>query len=99
MDQELKALLLSRQSDIKDIGKRTERLEDSLQQIDQRTNRLEVLPEHDIPKSIQLLAEGYAGILKRLPEAEGVDTLRARIRILERVVADHTKTINELKKA
>lgn len=99
MDQELKELLLSMRSDIKDIGKRTERLESDLQQVNQRTERLEVLLEHDIPHNIQLLAEGHAGILDRLPEAEEVDALRARIRVLERVVTDHTKVINELRQA
>ena len=85
MDQEMKELLLEIKNDIKAI--------------DQRTNRLEVLLEHDIPKSIKLLAEGHMGIIERLPEAEEVDVLRARIRVLEKVVTDHTKAINELKQA
>lgn len=81
------------------IDRCTNQLNDRLDTIDQRTNRLEVLLEHDIPHDIRLLAEGYEGILDRLPEAEEVDTLRARIRVLEKVVTDHTKAINELRQA
>ena len=76
-----------------------EPINDRLDTIDQRTNRLEVPLEHDIPHDIRLLAEGHEGILDRLPEAEEVDTLRARIRVLEKVVTDHTKAINELRQA
>lgn len=76
-----------------------EPINDRLDTIDQRANRLEVLLEHDIPHDIKLLAEGHEGILNRLPEAEEVDTLRARIRVLEKVVTDHTKAINELRQA
>ena len=76
-----------------------EPINDHLDTIDRRTYRLEVLLEHDIPHDIKLLAEGHEGILDRLPEAEEVDTLRARIRVLEKVVTDHTKAINELRQA
>lgn len=85
MDKELKELLLSMQSDIKCIN--------------QRTERLEVLLENDIPKQIQTLAEGHKGILDRLPEADEIDALRSRIRTLEKVVTGHTNVINELQKA
>ena len=67
--------------------------------IKEKVDRLEVLMEHDIPKQINLLAEGHANILERLPEAEEIDSLRSRVRTLERVITNHTEEINRLKQA
>lgn len=82
------------------------KLENALQPINkrldaiyQRTERLEVLLENDLPKQIQTLAEGHKDILDRIPEAEEIDALRSRVRTLERVVTDHTNEIKDLKKA
>ena len=99
MEKRITDDIRSVKSDVENINQRTERLETDLQQVNQRTERLEVLLEHDIPHQIKLLAEGHAGILERLPEAEEVDTLRTRICVLERVVTDHTKAIQERKQA
>jgi archaellum component FlaC len=74
-------------------------INERLDAISERTERLEVLLENDIPKQIKTLAEGHKGILDRLPEANEIDSLRSRIRTLEKVVTDHTDEINELKKA
>lgn len=72
---------------------------EQLEPIQQDISRLKTLLEHDIPKQIQLLAEGHGAILERLPEADEVDVLRSRIRTLETVVTKHSADITEIRKA
>lgn len=74
-------------------------MEADLADVKDRTGRVELLLEHDIPKQINLLAEGHSAILERLPEADELDGIHSRVRTLERVVAEHTSQINTLKQA
>ena len=67
--------------------------------VEQRMDRFEILLEHDIPKQLQLLAEGHQGIVKRLPEEHELDGIRSRVSTLERVVADHSEELRILKQA
>ena len=67
--------------------------------MEQRMDRFEILLEHDIPKQLQLLAEGHQGIVKRLPEEHELDGIRSRVSTLERVVADHSEELRILKQA
>ena len=86
-------------SDMKTMQNGMESMQDDIRGINQRTERVEILLETDVPKQIKTLAEGHRDILDRLPEAEEIDTLRNRVRTLERVVTGHTNEINDLKKA
>lgn len=74
-------------------------MENKLTSVEDRTGRVEVLLEHDIPKQINLLAEGHKTILECLPEADELDGIRSRVCTLERVVTDHTSEISALKRA
>lgn len=92
--------------DLTDVKTRLTNLEDhvgsieaDLSEVKNRTGRVEVLLEHDIPKQINILSEGHSAILERLPEANELDALRARIRTAERVLTVHTEEINQLKHA
>ena len=85
--------------DEKDLQAIAQLINAAVRPVNERTERLEVLLENDMPKQIKTLAEGHRDILDRLPEAEEIDTLRNRVRTLERVVTGHTSEINDLKKA
>lgn len=63
------------------------------------TSRMKLLMEHDIPKQINILAEGHVAIIERLPEADELDGIRSRVRALEHVVTEHTDEIATLKRA
>ena len=62
-------------------------------------NGVQAIIESDVKKDIKTLAEGHAQILERLPEAEEQAELKSRVRILERVVVDLRKEVEDLKKA
>ncbi|QAT49140.1 hypothetical protein EQM14_04765 [Caproiciproducens sp. NJN-50] len=61
--------------------------------------QIKALLENGVEKQIQLLAEGHAQILARLPDAEEQGEIKARVTTLEHVVSDHTRQINELRQA
>lgn len=62
-------------------------------------NRTHAFIESGVMKQVRLLAEGHEQILERLPEAEEIDSLRSRVRTLERIVTEHSQEIGELKRA
>jgi uncharacterized coiled-coil DUF342 family protein len=68
-------------------------------EIRQDVNRLTILMEHDIPKQINLLAEGQRMILDRLPKRNETEELSGRVDTLETVVTTHSADIAKLKKA
>ena len=55
--------------------------------------------EDKVSHEIKVIAEGHADIMDRLPRVNEVEDLKSRIRILERIVKEHSKTIDELRKA
>ena len=81
------------------IEQRMDGMEQRMGGVEQRMDRFEILLEHDIPKQLQLLAEGHQGIVKRLPEEHELDGIRLRVSTLERVVADHSEELRILKQA
>ncbi len=62
-------------------------------------NRTHAYIESGVMKPIRLLAEGHAQILERLPEADELDSLRGRVRNLERIVTEQGREIDGLKRA
>lgn len=69
------------------------------QLINQSENRMKAYIESNVEKNIQTLAEGHRAILDKLPEAEEQAQLKSRVRVLERVVIDLRKEVEDLKKA
>lgn len=55
--------------------------------------------EDKVSHEIKVIAEGHADIMDRLPRVNEVEDLKSRIRVLERIVKEHSKTIDELRKA
>jgi archaellum component FlaC len=81
------------------MEQRMDGMEQRMGGMEQRMDRFEILLEHDIPKQLQLLAEGHQGIVKCLPKENELDAIRSRVSTLERISADHSEEIRILKQA
>lgn len=55
--------------------------------------------EDKVSSEIKIIAEGHSDIVGRLPQVNEVEELKSRIRVLERIVKEHSKTIDEMSKA
>ena len=83
------------------------RLEEQNLQIDEKLEKqskrlldqFNIVLEDKVSHEIRMIAEGHMNILERLPEVNTVEDLKSRIRVLERIVKEHSKTIDELRKA
>ena len=67
--------------------------------ISESENRLMTYIESSVEKKLQLLAEGHETILNHLPDVDEQAQLKSRVRVLERVVIDLRKELDELKSA
>lgn len=102
---EIKTDVAELKTDVASLDKRMGNMEVRMDSMEVRMDRTEgdlhdmkILMEHDIPKTLKLLAEGHAGILDRLPQNEQVTEVRTRVSTLEQVVTIHTQEICDLKK-
>ena len=80
-----------------EMSGRMDRIEMRMDRMEGRMDRVEILLEHEIPKQLQLLAEGHQGIVARLPKEHEMEDLHSRVSTLERVSADHSDEIRLLK--
>lgn len=96
MDQELKELLLSMQNDIRNINKRTERIEEDVQALKSDNAKLVTLE-----KKVDLLLEGQQGINEKFQKldtvADDVEEIKAKVTALENITKDNTSQIRELR--
>ena len=60
---------------------------------------IKVVLENEVRRDLNLLAEGHAAILERLPSQEEKEALEARMDAMEAAIRLHSKQIRELKKA
>lgn len=90
--QAMQEMLEPIKSDIGGIASRLDRLEDE-------TQGIKVLLDTEIHRDINLLAEGHQIILDRLPDADEVEAIEARLSAVEVVIRKHSKDIQNLKKA
>ena len=67
--------------------------------IKETIRQIKMLLENGVEKQIKLLAEGHAQILARLPDVQEQEKIKSRVATLEHVTAEHTRQINELKRA
>lgn len=67
--------------------------------ISESENRLMTYIESSVEKKLQLLAEGHETILNHLPDVDEQAQLKSRVRVLERVVIDLRKELDDLKAA
>lgn len=80
---------------------------DTLSQIDEKLEKqsqrllqdFNTVIEDKVSHEIKIIAEGHMDIIRRLPEINELEELKSRVRVLERITQELSKTINELKKA
>lgn len=96
MDQELKELLLSMQNDIRNINKRTERIEEDVQAFKADNAKLVTLE-----KKVDLILEGQQGINEKFQKldtvADDVEEIKAKVTALEEVTRTNTSQIREMR--
>ena len=98
MDQELKELLLSMQSEIKVLR---DNMNARFDKSDERMTKMEIHQENVTDKNIQLLLEGQQGMNEKFQKldqvAENVEEIKAKVTALEAVTRDNTSQIKELR--
>ena len=67
--------------------------------LDADVRGIKVVLENEVRRDLNLLAEGHAAILERLPSQEEKEVLEARMDAMEAAIRLHSKQIRELKKA
>lgn len=90
--QAMQKMLEPIRSDIGEISSRLEKLEGD-------TQGIKVLLDVEIRRNIKTIAEGHQVILDRLPDADEMEAMEARLSAVEVVVRKHSKDIQNLKKA
>lgn len=80
-------------------GKRLNRMETTLNEVDRRSERTQVLLETDFARDIGLLFEGHKTILETLAPKDRVEALEDEVDTLKTVVRLLTHDVAELKKA
>ena len=101
MDQELKEILLSMQSEIRSIHTEMSEMKQAQQQQGQEITKINVKLENDINTQLQLLMEGQDGMNEQFQKldqvAEDVEEIKVKVTALENVTRDNTSQIRELK--
>ena len=101
MDQELKELLLSMQSEIRSIHIETSEIKQAQHQQGQEITKINIKLENDVDKKIDLLLEGQQGMNEKFQKldqvAENVEEIKAKVTALEAVTRDNTSQIKELR--
>lgn len=101
MDQELKEILLSMQSEIRSIHTEMSEMKQAQQQQGQEITKINVTLENDIKTQLQLLMEGQDGMNEQFQKldqvAEDVEEIKVKVTALENVTRDNTSQIRELK--
>lgn len=101
MDQELKELLLSMQSEIRSIHTEMSEIKQAQHQQGQEITKINIKLENDVDKKIDLLLEGQKGMNEKFQKldqvAENVEEIKAKVTALEAVTRDNTSQIKELR--
>ena len=74
-------------------------LDAKVNSLDADVRGIKVVLENEVRRDLNLLAEGHAAILERLPSQEEKEALEARMDAMEAAIRLHSKQIRELKKA
>lgn len=74
-------------------------LDAKVNSLDADVRGIKVVLENEVRRDLNLLAEGHAAILERLPSQEEKEALEARMDAMEATIRLHSKQIRELKKA
>ena len=74
-------------------------LDAKVNSLDADVRGIKVVLENEVRRDLNLLAEGHAAILERLPSQEEKEALEARMDAMEAAIRLHSKQVRELKKA
>ena len=74
-------------------------LDAKVNSLDADVRGIKVVLENEVRRDLNLLAEGHAALLERLPSQEEKEALEARMDAMEVAIRLHSKQIRELKKA
>ena len=74
-------------------------LDAKVNSLDADVRGIKVVLENEVRRDLNLLAEGHAAILERLPSQEEKEALEARMDAMEAAIRLHSKQIRELQKA
>lgn len=74
-------------------------LDAKVNSLDADVRGIKVVLENEVRRDLNLLVEGHAAILERLPSQEEKEALEARMDAMEAAIRLHSKQIRELKKA
>lgn len=100
MDQELKELLLSMQSEIRSIHTEMSEMKQTQQQ-GQEITKIHMTLEHDVSKQLQLLGEGQQMVIDKFTKldqaAEDVEEIKKKVFALEEASKNQASQIKELR--
>lgn len=84
----------------KKLEKQNQQINEKLEKQSQRLlDEFNIVIEDKVSHEIRIIAEGHMDIIERLPNVSAMDDMKSRIRTLERIVKEHSQTINHLKQA
>lgn len=98
-EEKILEMLVEMRSDIRQINGRLDHLETKVDEIDQRSERTQVLLETDYADKLQLLFEGHTTILETLAPKSRVEALEDDVSFMKTVIKALSQEIAELKKA
>lgn len=101
MEQELKEILLSMQSEIRALYTEVVEMKQTQQQQGQEITKINVTLENDIKTQLQLLGEGQQGMNEKFAKldkvAEDVEEIKVKVTALENVTKDNTAQIKDIR--
>ena len=101
MDQELKDILLSMQSEIRSIHTEMSEMKQTQQQQGQEIAKINMTLEHNISKQLGLLGEGQQMVIDKFKQldqvAEDVEDIKDTVNALEAITKSNTTQIKELR--
>ena len=101
MDQELKDILLTMQSEIRSIHTEMSEMKQTQQQQGQEIAKINMTLEHNISKQLELLGEGQQMVIDKFKQldqvAEDVEDIKDTVNALEAITKSNTTQIKELR--
>lgn len=101
MEQELKEILLSMQSEIRALYTEVVEMKQTQQHQGQEITKINVTLENDITTQLQFLGEGQQGMNEKFAKldkvAEDVEEIKVKVTALENVTKDNTAQIKDIR--
>ena len=95
----LDAKVASLDEKVNSLDTKVASLDEKVNSLDADVRGIKVVLENEVRRDLNLLVEGHAAILERLPSQEEKEALEARMDAMEAAIRLHSKQIRELKKA